>query len=63
MRCIVKATFVDRFDNTVQYPVGTVLDWDDQERIADCEKRGLIECIEEEKPKKTTTKTTKKTTK
>lgn len=65
MKCKVTAPFVDKFDKSVAYAVGDTVDWDDQERIADCVKRGLIEVIQAAKPKTTTTKktTTKKTAK
>lgn len=59
MRGVVKANFLDRYDSSIQYNIGDTVDWDDQERIADCVKRGLIEAEEEPKPKKTTKKTTK----
>lgn len=63
MRCKVTAPFVDKYDKTVAYAVGDTVNWDDQERITDCVKRGLIEVIQEAaKPKTTTKRTTKKTT-
>ena len=65
MQCKVTAPFVDKFDKSVAYAVGDTVDWNDQERITDCVKRGLIEVIQETAKPKTTTKktTTKKTTK
>lgn len=54
MKVKVIETFLDKFDNSILYTQGMILEWDDADRIKDCEKRGLIECIEEpeEKPKK-----------
>lgn len=64
MKCRVTAPFVDKFDKSVAYAVGDTVDWNDQERITDCVKRGLIEVIQEAaKPKTTRKTTTKKTTK
>lgn len=52
MKVKVLKPFMDKFDHSVSYDVGTELDWNDEARIADCEERGLIEVIPEvEKPK------------
>ena len=49
--------FHDKYDAKTRYEVGTNLDWTDEERIADCVKRGLIK--EVEAPKKAPTRTRK----
>lgn len=60
MKCKVIRPFQDKYDSAVNYKIGDIVDWDDQERIADCETRGLIELVpEKDKPK--ATKKTKKT--
>lgn len=60
MKVKVITPFLDKTDRSVRFEIGTVLDWDDADRIADCEQRGLIEVIEEPaeetKPKKTSKK-------
>ena len=57
MKCKVIAPFEDKYDRSYKYDVGDIVDWDDQERIADCTERGLIEPVPEakkpKKPKKT----------
>ena len=50
MKIIVKESFLDKNDMTKSYAPGTVLDWDDKDRIRDCEKRGLIEVIKDQEP-------------
>lgn len=55
MKCIVKASFRDKYDLTIKYNVGDVLEWDDKARIEDCVAQGLIE-VKEDKPKKQTKK-------
>ena len=54
MKVTVLKRFLDKFDNSVVYEEGQILDWEDQERIDDCTGRGLIEPMPE--PKKTTKK-------
>ena len=57
MKVRVIKPFLDKIDHKTAYAAGAVLDWDDNARIADCEKRGLIEVIKEPgetKPKRTT---------
>lgn len=54
MKVKVIESFLDKNDNGVAYTVGTVLDWNDEARIADCQKRGLVEVIEEPAKKRTT---------
>lgn len=54
--------FLDKFDNSIAYEVGSVVEFDD-DRAADCAERGLVEVIKEAKPKaekKATKKTEKK---
>ncbi|MBR4907767.1 MAG: Rho termination factor N-terminal domain-containing protein [Bacteroidales bacterium] len=43
MKVIVKNPFNDKYDNSRSYAPGTVLEWEDPERIQDCIDRGLIE--------------------
>lgn len=61
MKVEVITRFLDKNDNSICFEVGQVLDWDDQDRIKDCEKRELIKVLPETetKPKKTTTKKAK----
>ena len=63
MKCKVIAPFKDRFNGRILYKVGDTVDWDDQERIADCTERGLIEPIPEKVTKPKTTRKPKTTTK
>ena len=48
MKVIVKNVFQDKYDSSRSYDPGTVLDWDDPERVEDCCSRGLIEICEED---------------
>lgn len=54
MKVKVLKRFLDKYDNSVEYEAGQILEWNDQNRIADCTTRGLVELIPEpeEKPKK-----------
>ena len=60
MRVEVINTFLDKYDTSIAHKPGQVLEWDDQSRITDCVKRGLIKVLPEvqteTKPKKKTTK-------
>lgn len=60
MKVKVLMAFIDKLDHKTAYNVGDVIEWDDIARIKDCEGRGLVEVIEEEKPKKETKKKAKK---
>lgn len=55
----VISPFRDRYDSSIDYKVGDTVDWEDQDRIADCESRGLIEKIPEKGKAKTTKKAKK----
>lgn len=47
MNVVVIETFQDKYDRSRSYAPGTVLEWEDPERIKDCSDRGLIEVCEE----------------
>lgn len=47
MKVRVISAFADRYDTKIVYKVGDILDWDDQDRITECEKRGLIKAMPE----------------
>lgn len=56
MKAIVTAVFVDKDNSLKEYPVGTIVDFDEK-RIKDLAERKLVRVIEaEEKPKRTTKK-------
>ena len=52
MKCEVISAFWDKNDSNIRYSVGDVIDWDDKDRIADAEKRGLIKRVPEKKKTK-----------
>lgn len=56
MKCKVISPFADRYNTTIKYAVGDIVDWDDQERIQDCTDRGLIKAVPEKAKPKTTRK-------
>lgn len=54
MKAIVTAVFVDKDDSLKEYPVGTIVDFDEK-RIKDLAERKLVKVVEaEEHPKKAT---------
>lgn len=62
MKVKVKMPFLDKFDNSVLYTEGQILEWDDQERIDDCVGRKLVEIVKAPKAAKETKPKAKKTT-
>lgn len=58
MKVRVKTIFMDKITK-VTYEPNAIIDMDGDERIKDCTERGLIEVIEEPKPKKAPAKKAK----
>ena len=60
MKCKAVKAFADKFDNSIMYEVGAVLDFDEK-RAAAAASYGLVEIIEKKTPAAKATKTSTKT--
>lgn len=50
MKCVVISEFYDKYNVARGYTPGEIVDWDDQARIDDCVRRGLVEVCAMEPP-------------